>query len=139
MPRRTPAATASVIRSGPGAKLSAPAADRNVDALCDLLSQYAPSGGAALEIASGTGQHIVRFAATCPHLTWQPTDIDPIRLSSIDAYIGEAGFESLDGLAVSFQAQNLSDEPYITVDGSGNVQDYQRFGRTFLLNARYKF
>jgi iron complex outermembrane receptor protein len=52
---------------------------------------------------------------------------------------GEAGFESLDGLAVSFQAQNLSDEPYITVDGSGNVQDYQRFGRTFLLNARYKF
>lgn len=52
---------------------------------------------------------------------------------------GDAGYESLDGLAISLQAQNLSDEPYITVNGNGNVQDFQRFGRTFLLNARYKF
>jgi len=52
---------------------------------------------------------------------------------------GEAGFENLDGLAISLQGQNLSDEPYITVDGNGNVQDFQRFGRTFLINARYKF
>ncbi len=52
---------------------------------------------------------------------------------------GEAGFERLDGLAISLQGQNLSDEPYITVDGNGNVQDFQRFGRTFLINARYKF
>jgi iron complex outermembrane receptor protein len=52
---------------------------------------------------------------------------------------GDAGFESLDGLAISFQGQNLSDEPYVTVDGNDNVRDFQRYGRTYLINARYKF
>jgi iron complex outermembrane receptor protein len=52
---------------------------------------------------------------------------------------GEAGFNSLDGLAISLQGQNLSDEPYITLDGNENVTDFQRYGRTYLINARYKF
>jgi len=52
---------------------------------------------------------------------------------------GEAGVESLDGLAISFQAQNLSDEPYSTVNSDGFVTDFQRYGRTYLINARYRF
>ena len=52
---------------------------------------------------------------------------------------GEAGIEALDGLAISFQAQNLTDEPYSTISGDGFVTDFQRYGRTYLLNARYRF
>lgn len=52
---------------------------------------------------------------------------------------GEAGFTSLDGLAISLQGQNLSDEPYVTTDGNDNVRDFQRYGSTYLINARYKF
>lgn len=52
---------------------------------------------------------------------------------------GEAGIEALDGLAISFQAQNLTDEPYSTISGDGFVTDFQRYGRTYLVNARYKF
>ena len=36
-----------------------------------------------LEIASGTGEHAVHFAAGLPHLTWQPTDRDPGARQSI--------------------------------------------------------
>jgi len=52
---------------------------------------------------------------------------------------GEAGIDRFDGLAISLQAQNLSDEPYVTVNGDGFIQDFQEYGRTYLLNARYKF
>lgn len=52
---------------------------------------------------------------------------------------GEAGFTSLDGLAISLQGQNLSDEPYVTTDGNDNVRDFQSYGSTYLINARYKF
>ena len=52
---------------------------------------------------------------------------------------GEAGVESLDGLAISFQAQNINDEPYATVSNDGFITDFQRYGRTYLINARYKF
>lgn len=52
---------------------------------------------------------------------------------------GEAGVYALDGLAISLQAQNLSDEPYVTLNNNGDVQDFQHFGRTYLINARYKF
>ncbi len=52
---------------------------------------------------------------------------------------GEAGIEALDGLAISFQAQNITDEPYTTVSGDGFITDFQRYGRTYLINARYRF
>jgi hypothetical protein len=36
-----------------------------------------------LEIASGTGQHVVHFAKALPGLTWQPSDPDPELCESI--------------------------------------------------------
>lgn len=61
----------------------------------------------------------------------------------IDAQIGfdfgEAGFEELDGLSISLQAQNLTDEPYTTKDGNGFVRDHQVFGTTYMIGAAYKF
>lgn len=52
---------------------------------------------------------------------------------------GEAGIEALDGLVVTLQGQNLTDEPFVTLDGNDFVKDYQVFGRTYLLGASYKF
>lgn len=67
-------------------RLSAPAALRNRDALTQALAQLEPHG-TALEIASGTGEHIIRFAPAMPHLMWQPTDPDPARRASITAWL----------------------------------------------------
>ncbi|WP_298920564.1 DUF938 domain-containing protein [uncultured Roseobacter sp.] len=82
---------ASVAQQADGAKLHAPAAARNADALVGLLAKFAPNTGAALEIASGTGQHVAAFAAALPELVWQPTEVDPARLASINAYAADAG------------------------------------------------
>ena len=40
-------------------------------------------------MGSSTGQHIIHFAAHFPLTTFQPSDIDPIYLKSIQAYIDE--------------------------------------------------
>ncbi len=87
--------SASIANKAEGDKLVAPSAERNCAALCDLLDQVAPRQGRALEIASGTGQHVVAFAARLPGLLWQPSDPDPARRASIDAYAGESGCANL--------------------------------------------
>ena len=51
------------------------------------LETVVPETGKALELASGTGEHVVRMAGAFPGLTWQPSDIDPTRITSIDAAI----------------------------------------------------
>ncbi|WP_341863873.1 DUF938 domain-containing protein [Gymnodinialimonas sp. 57CJ19] len=67
-------------------RLSAPYALRNRDAITDALRQLAPPTGRALEIASGTGQHVVGFAKALPGLHWQPSDPDETRRASIEAW-----------------------------------------------------
>lgn len=66
------------------------AADRNKQPILDLLQLLLPEQGRALEIASGTGQHVAWFAAHLPHWQWQPTDTDAAMLPSIDARSSEA-------------------------------------------------
>lgn len=52
---------------------------------------------------------------------------------------GEAGHESLAGLSVTFQVQNLTEEPFTSLQGNAlQVRDYQDYGRTFLLGFSYK-
>lgn len=77
---------ASVANQGDNGRLVAPAATRNANALCDLLRLWAPRSGRALELASGTGQHVSAFAQTLPDVFWQPTEIAAERRHSIDAY-----------------------------------------------------
>lgn len=48
-----------------------------------------------LEIAGGTGEHAVYFAAALPHLTWQPTDRDEQALNSIAAHRAASGLSNL--------------------------------------------
>jgi tRNA G46 methylase TrmB len=52
-------------------RLHAPSAARNAGAIADLLERAMKDRPAscALEIASGTGQHVVINAARLPHLT----------------------------------------------------------------------
>jgi iron complex outermembrane receptor protein len=60
---------------------------------------------------------------------------------------GQVGYEfqpgsMLSGLSVSLQGLNLTNEPFVTEDGSGNslrVIDYQRYGRRWMISASYKF
>lgn len=81
--------------AGQDTRLSAPSAVRNRDAICAEVQRLAPARGHALEIASGTGEHVVRFAAAMPGLAWQPTDPDPSRRASIGAWAIEAGLPNL--------------------------------------------
>ena len=57
-------------------RLASPSADRNKGFIAEVLSQVLPQSGLVLEIASGTGQHVVHFARAMPHLTWQPSERD---------------------------------------------------------------
>jgi len=68
-----------------------PAADRNKQPIFNILREVLPKRGSALEIASGTGQHVAWFAAGLPHWTWQPTDARPGALDSIAAYVEQQG------------------------------------------------
>lgn len=87
--------SASVATGAEGAKLFAPAAARNAADITALLQAHAPDQGHALEVASGTGQHVVAFARALPGLIWQPTDVDPVRRGSIDAHVAEAGLANV--------------------------------------------
>jgi len=73
----------------------APAADRNKDAILDVLRQVLPDHGLVLEVASGTGQHVVHFAAALCELTWQPSDPDGANGESIAAYVSASGLENV--------------------------------------------
>jgi hypothetical protein len=67
-----------------------PAADRNKDAILARLRGILGASGCALEIASGTGQHAVWFAAALPAWTWQPTDADAGMLPVIAERIAQS-------------------------------------------------
>ncbi len=71
----------------------APAARRNREAILAVLSEFLPRAGAALEIAGGTGQHVVAFAfaGASPEVTWQPSDPDPWARASIAAWTRSTG------------------------------------------------
>lgn len=64
---------------------SAPAALRNRDFIADVLEEWLPPSGLILELASGTGEHVVHFAERFPALGWRPSDIHPDALASIAA------------------------------------------------------
>tara|TARA_B110000037_G_scaffold120249_1_gene137407 strand:- start:34 stop:705 length:672 start_codon:yes stop_codon:yes gene_type:complete len=61
-----------------------PSAEKNMFHIVNLVSQTLIKSGNSLEIASGSGQHIVQLASSLPNYIWQPTDVDQKRITSID-------------------------------------------------------
>lgn len=78
-----------------GARRSAPAAIRNREPIAEVLREWLPQSGLVLEIASGTGEHVVHFAERFPALDWQPSDLHPDALASIEAAREEAGLPNV--------------------------------------------
>ena len=81
--------------ASPDAKQYAPAAARNAGPICEVLGRWLPASGTILEIGSGTGQHVVAFAAAHPELSWQPSDPDPGLRASIAAWTVAEGLANL--------------------------------------------
>lgn len=82
-------------------------------------------------------QFLGELAAISAQRTFRTTRSESI----IDAQIGYAftgGYA--DGLRITFQGLNLTDEPFETTQGDDRqLIDSQRFGRTFLIGASYTF
>jgi hypothetical protein len=78
-----------------GSRGSAPAALRNREPIASVLGEWLPERGLVLEIASGTGEHAVHFAERFPGLEWQPSDVHPDALGSIDAWQSAAALPNL--------------------------------------------
>jgi hypothetical protein len=94
----------------------AAATQRNREPILDVLRRVLPAAGRVLEIASGTGEHAVFFAASLPHLTWQPSDVDAANRASIAAWREEA---QLPNLLAPLDLDATSDE--WAIDGAAAV------------------
>ena len=72
-------------------RLQYPATLRNRDVILEVLRGILPSSGVVLEIASGSGEHVVHFANALPGLTFQPSDPELEAVQSIAAWIHHSG------------------------------------------------
>lgn len=68
-----------------------PAAERNQGPILAVLQSLLAPEGAALEIASGTGQHAAHFAAALPGWSWQPTDLQGTHFGAIAGWAAHTG------------------------------------------------
>jgi len=70
------------------ARCHAPATLRNRDPILAVLLRHLPAIAdmPVLEVASGSGEHALHFAAALPGLMFQPSDPDPAACASIDAW-----------------------------------------------------
>ena len=72
-------------------RLFSPSTQRNSEPIGKVLSQFLPKNGFVLEIASGTGEHGVKFQERFPNICWQTSDPDPLHRKSISAWIKHQG------------------------------------------------
>lgn len=76
-------------------KRVAPSAEENKAPILAVMKEFFPDSGELLEIASGTGQHASFFARAFPEINWQCSDIDPVQIDSIEAYVEESNLRNL--------------------------------------------
>lgn len=75
--------------------LTYPAPERNKEPILEVLRRVLPARGRVLEVASGTGQHVIHFAQALPRLTWLPSDPELAHRASIQARIEAAGLANV--------------------------------------------
>jgi len=71
------------------------AAERNKKPIAEQLAALLPAEARVLEIASGSGQHVVHFAAQLTRSHWQPTDCTPTDLAAISARSAAASLANI--------------------------------------------
>lgn len=77
-------------------RLDTPAFHRNHQAILGVLARYlAGKSGDAVEVGSGTGQHVIEFARQFPQLTWWPSDLSDNHLKSIEAWRVHSGLANV--------------------------------------------
>ncbi len=100
------------------------AAERNKQPILDVLRTLLPQEGAALEIASGTGQHVAWFAKALPLWTWQPTENHPGALYNIAYRLAQDDLPNVlapQALDVSqLPWRGLGDQPAAPTPATGN-------------------
>ncbi len=104
------------------------------------MTVYYEVGGFQARV-SGTKRS--KFATEVPGLSLALTPTTDQGAELIDAQIsydfGLGGFDALDGLTISLQAQNLTDEDTVqTNDNSREITQFQTFGANYLLGINYK-
>lgn len=72
-----------------------PAAERNKQPIAAQLLELLPPEGRVLELASGTGQHVLHFAGLMPGIQWQPSDPGEAERLAIEARRGAAGLANV--------------------------------------------
>ncbi|MDR7307625.1 DUF938 domain-containing protein [Rhodoferax saidenbachensis] len=96
-----------------------PAAERNKQPILEVLQSLLPASGRALEIASGTGQHVVWFAQHLPLWDWQPTEVHQGALYNVEVRATEADLVNID---TALQL-DVCKEPWFP-DGSAQAGPY---------------
>jgi len=71
-----------------------PAPERNKAPILEVLSGLFERG-LVVEIAAGTGQHAVHFAAGLPQVTWQPSERDQELIEVVQARVTQARLPNL--------------------------------------------
>jgi len=77
-------------------------------------------------------------------LGFSTNQVDILGETIVDAQVAydfsEAGISGLEGLSVYLQGSNLTDEPFISTQGSAlKTRDYQDYGKNYRLGFSYKF
>lgn len=67
-----------------------PAPERNKGPILEVLRRVLPAEGTVLELASGTGQHVMFFSEQLPGLVFLPTDLSDENRASISAHLADS-------------------------------------------------
>jgi len=94
---RTMDPNAGAVDAQNPAKMLSPSCDRNKAAILSEYLTILPSSGRALEVASGTGQHVAHFAAALPGVRFCPSDLTTDAFGSVAAWA-----EGLDNVEAPF-------------------------------------
>src|SRR6185503_2560121 len=79
----------------PALRRQAPSAARNRQPILDVLRRHLPAAGLVLEVASGSGEHVVHFAGELPGLDFQPSDPNESARASIDDWVRTLGLHNV--------------------------------------------
>ncbi|MGF6310608.1 SAM-dependent methyltransferase [Bradyrhizobium sp. i1.8.4] len=97
-------------------RLDAAAFHRNHQPIWAVLKDYlVGQSGDVLEAGSGTGQHVLYFAAQTPGVTWWPSDLHAAHLRSIEAWRAHAALANIQPP----QPIDLSDPAWSPVPSDG--------------------